>query len=1190
MVEVRKDILLNECGDFAIVNGDLAIVDGVDQIRQSWLIHIRTLLGELITNVNDGVPWFQTILDKHSDFTAIEQIFFEKTLQVPGIISVEGVEIKAFDIQARQWEITVECTCEGEEGSSTFSYQGAMPIGTCTGTLSEDLPLTVDGLTVWFDAQDLGNLTYDPTVPSLRLENKAGEGYALAVGNGPELLVDGDMEAGPGAEELVDGDMEAGEGPEELTDGDMEAGPGPEELTDGDMEAGPGSEELTDGNMEAGPGPEELTDGDMEAVGVAAWPAGNSATVTKQTGTPHGGSQCLRVAYNAVSDPFAYQVSITNGVSYHIDGWVRSDGTAIPRINNGTNVLFTGTTSTSWQQVSVDFVGGASTWVQLFAVISSSGYCEFDDLSVKETCPDWTAANSALLTKETTSPHGGSQCLRVAYTSVNNPYAFQSVQTIGRSYTVTGWARGDGGSVYPQVYSGGALLWTGTTSNTWQSFSVDYLAGNAQIRFFAIASASGYAEFDDCSVKETCPDWDPGNSALLTKVSGIAPKYGLYCLQVTYNGVNNPVARQNCMIDGRSYRITGWARGDGTYAPRVKDTSTTLWTGTSSTTWQSFDVTWVNSGGTDIWLYALATGTGYCQFDECSVVETCPDWDSGNSALLTKNPLNAHGGIRSLRVAYNGTNLPYGYQTIISVSRTYTVTGWARGDGTYAPRVNQGSTTLWLGTSSTTWQSFSVVFVAYVTNVRLFSLATAAGWADFDDVSVKETCPDWTAEGPTKPLLTKSTASPHGGAQALRITNQAVTWAGASQTTLVVGKSYHVTGWARGDGTSNPRVGLSAYTWTGTTSSSWQAFDFSVVADSIKGFLYIDGGGIGNWVEFDDVSIKETCPDWTPANNPLTTKQTVSPHSGLQNMRIAYSTTANPRVSQTILVVTKTYLITGWARSDGTQLPRVYNGGALIWTGSNSTSWQYFEIIRTAAATDIRLVMVSSAGYVEFDDVSVTEGGGGFPELTGVSPLNQRRAVYFNNTIANFNRSHLAFFDTKAIRGAVTEFTVFIVFKMSDDSGVANFDYGVVSFRGQNDTGTSEECKYISLIEDGSVPGDPDIIAYQRDASTFTNSKASLTAADPFDPFYAACEFLQSVSPPQNTDFYYNGVAEPGDAVLANRKLDGDGFIGAALGSDRETPEKFAYGYFGELLVYEGELTTEQIATINAYLASKWGF
>jgi hypothetical protein len=130
----RKDILLNECGDVAIVNGDTVLVDGPDQIRQAWLIHIRTLKGELITNINVGTPWFQEdgILAKHQDFTAVEKIFHDETLKVPGVIRVNGVEVKITDAATRTYEVNVDCAIEGDAGEEgqTFSYQGTVPAST----------------------------------------------------------------------------------------------------------------------------------------------------------------------------------------------------------------------------------------------------------------------------------------------------------------------------------------------------------------------------------------------------------------------------------------------------------------------------------------------------------------------------------------------------------------------------------------------------------------------------------------------------------------------------------------------------------------------------------------------------------------------------------------------------------------------------------------------------------------------------------------------------------------------------------------------------------------------------------------------------------------------------------------------------------------------------------------------------
>ena len=52
----------------------------------------------------------------------------------------------------------------------------------------------------------------------------------------------------------------------------------------------------------------------------------------------------------------------------------------------------------------------------------------------------------------------------------------------------------------------------------------------------------------------------------------------------------------------------------------------------------------------------------------------------------------------------------------------------------------------------------------------------------------------------------------------------------------------------------------------------------------------------------------------------------------------------------------RTYLITGWARSDGNAVPKLYFDGAVIWTGTVSTKWQKFSVEVTTPASPELLV------------------------------------------------------------------------------------------------------------------------------------------------------------------------------------------------------------------------------------------
>ena len=79
---------------------------------------------------------------------------------------------------------------------------------------------------------------------------------------------------------------------------------------------------------------------------------------------------------------------------------------------------------------------------------------------------DWEAMNTSTLTKETTNPFGGSQNLKIERVGAWGA-ASQTILTVGRTYRVTGWARGDG-TATPSVKTGNTWFWTGIylTGNT----------------------------------------------------------------------------------------------------------------------------------------------------------------------------------------------------------------------------------------------------------------------------------------------------------------------------------------------------------------------------------------------------------------------------------------------------------------------------------------------------------------------------------------------------------------------------------------------------------------------------------------------------------------------------------------------------------------------------------------------------
>lgn len=133
-------------------------------------------------------------------------------------------------------------------------------------------------------------------------------------------------------------------------------------------------------------GTQLLTDGDMEAAGVAAWSVDHSATLTKETSSPQSGTQWLKIAYNGVANPGAYQSVVTSGKRYKLSGYIKGDGTRVPQICSGATVVWTGTSSTSWQAIGgttgyIEFIAGGSYVEVVF--LASDGYVGVDNLRVE---------------------------------------------------------------------------------------------------------------------------------------------------------------------------------------------------------------------------------------------------------------------------------------------------------------------------------------------------------------------------------------------------------------------------------------------------------------------------------------------------------------------------------------------------------------------------------------------------------------------------------------------------------------------------------------------------------------------------------------------------------------------------------------------------------------------------------------
>lgn len=255
--------------------------------------------------------------------------------------------------------------------------------------------------------------------------------------------------------------------------------------------------------------------------------------------------------------------------------------------------------------------------------------------------------------------------------------------------------------------------------------------------------------------------------------------------------------------------------------------------------------------------------------------------------------------------------------------------------------------------------------------------------------------------------LTKETANPKTGTKCLRATyNGSTTPGGTYQSVLGLGTRFMVTGWARGDGTTYPVVGLGSYVapaWTGTTSTEWQRFN--VVADNVSGsgnfLLYGYLVSAGHYVEFDDVQVIDLTATptrqlaqpftianklvdgdmeaadtsaWTVSHLATLTKDSSVKNSGTQSLKVAYNGSGDPAAFQVVFTIGTRYRVRGVARGNGVVKPKIYSGSTL-WTGAATETWQKFDIVLTATTTPLYL-MLNNGGAgdaVWFDDVEIID-------------------------------------------------------------------------------------------------------------------------------------------------------------------------------------------------------------------------
>lgn len=115
-----SDLKLAPGGDLDLTAGTPSLVTGVSAIQQQIRIALRLFKGEWFLSPLEGIPYFDSVLQKNVRPSSVASLFRRALMKVPGVLEVLRLD-PSLDPSTRKLTLDFEVRVDGTDQPLVFS-------------------------------------------------------------------------------------------------------------------------------------------------------------------------------------------------------------------------------------------------------------------------------------------------------------------------------------------------------------------------------------------------------------------------------------------------------------------------------------------------------------------------------------------------------------------------------------------------------------------------------------------------------------------------------------------------------------------------------------------------------------------------------------------------------------------------------------------------------------------------------------------------------------------------------------------------------------------------------------------------------------------------------------------------------------------------------------------------------------